>query len=271
MVSYIAQTPCWVITLNPEGEAIRKLLSSLKAQQLDAQPLLGVDGRSKMPELTSGECLSNTATHWRYLRELNNSEVGCYLSHFRAIRSAYEAGLDRICILEDDVQLEAGFGSVLAELEQLPAEVEMIRLMGLKIRKRKVVQALSDDIHKLVRPERGWSGAQGYLVNRRGMKKILANANRIYEPIDEVFDHFWMLDLQLYGVEPHILWETEHPSSIVKSKPSNLRIAPWCYWLFSFGRLWRSIERHTYMRRHAKDFYPAQKPEVCPGRTVTMK
>ncbi|MCH9691159.1 MAG: glycosyltransferase family 25 protein [Gammaproteobacteria bacterium] len=111
-----------------------------------------------MPEFTSGERLANTATHWHYLRELNSSEVGCYLSHFRAIRSAYEAGLDRICILEDDVQLEESFGSVLAELEQLPTEVEIVRLMGLLIRKRKVVQALSDDIHKLVRPKRGWSG-----------------------------------------------------------------------------------------------------------------
>ncbi|MCH9691160.1 MAG: hypothetical protein K0U59_03710 [Gammaproteobacteria bacterium] len=103
------------------------------------------------------------------------------------------------------------------------------------------------------------------------MKKILDNASRIYMPIDEVFNNFWMLDLQLYGVEPNILWETEHLSSIVKSKSSNLRIAPWRYWLFSFARLWRRIKRHTYMLHHTKDFYPAQKPKVRPGRTVRME
>ena len=169
------------------------------------------------------------------------------------------------------MHLEPAFGQVLAELEQLPPEVEMVRLMGLKVRKRKEVQTLADGTHQLVRPERGWCGAQGYVINRVGMKKVLDYGSRIFEPIDKLFDHFWEFDLQLYGVEPHLLWESEHESSIKKSNVHRDRVAPWLYWLYPLGKLWRSLKRHYYLRQHSNEFYPAQKPKQRPGRTTRMK
>ncbi|MFC6980444.1 glycosyltransferase family 25 protein [Microbulbifer taiwanensis] len=134
---YAANTPCWVITLAAEGESARSLMTTLKKQRLPACTIAGVDGRNGVPTLEPGERIANATTRWRHLCELKNSEVGCYLAHLRAIRRAYESGLERVCILEDDVHLEPEFGRVLAELEQLPEEVEMVRLMGLKVRKRR--------------------------------------------------------------------------------------------------------------------------------------
>ncbi|MFA0813192.1 glycosyltransferase family 25 protein [Microbulbifer epialgicus] len=268
---FAAQTPCWVITLNPRGETIHTLLNTLKKRRLRTKLVSGVDGRTGMPSLEADEVIDNAATRWRHLCELKSSEVGCYLAHLRAIRDAYQAGLNRVCILEDDVQLEADFSEVLAELERLPEAIEMIRLMGLKVRKRKVIETLNDGIHQLVRPERGWCGAQGYLINRKGMHKVLTHANRIFEPIDKVFDHFWQFDLQLYGIEPHLIWETEHASSIVKSNVGRAKVALWLYWLHPFGKLYRSLERHIYLLRHRSAFYPAQKPKKRPGRTKRIK
>ncbi|WP_226646163.1 glycosyltransferase family 25 protein [Microbulbifer variabilis] len=255
----------------PEGEPINQLLSALKSQRLRASQIAGVDGRRGIPKLEADEVICNNITRWRHLCELKSSEIGCYLAHLRAIRQAYQAGLQRACILEDDVLLEDDFGRVLAELERLSPEVEMVRLMGLKVRKRKIIRCLNDGVHKLVRPERGWCGAQGYLINRRGMEKVLGYANRIFEPIDKVFDHFWQFDLKLYGVEPHLLWETEHTSSIVKSNVHKASVARWLYWLHPFGKFWRSIQRHIYLYRYKKEFYPAEKPKQRLGRTARIK
>ncbi|WP_444888256.1 glycosyltransferase family 25 protein [Microbulbifer sp. VAAC004] len=268
---FIAHTPCWVITMYPEGETVNRLLGTLKSQRLRASQVAGVEGRNGIPKLEDDEVLCNAITRWRHLCELKSSEIGCYLAHLRAIRQAYQAGLQRVCILEDDVQVEGDFARVLAELERLPPEVEMIRLMGLKVRKRKIIRSLNDGVHKLVRPERGWCGAQGYLINRCGMEKVLRYARRIFEPIDKVFDHFWQFDLKLYGIEPHLLWETEHISSIEKSNVHKAKVARWLYWLHPFGKLWRSIERHSYLYRFKGDFYPAEKPKKRPGRTARMK
>ncbi|WP_299943690.1 glycosyltransferase family 25 protein [uncultured Microbulbifer sp.] len=271
VTAYIAQTPCWVITLHPRGEGVHGLLDVLRSQRLRTGLVAGIDGRTDFPQLETGEYIANAATRWRHLCELTSSEIGCYLAHLRTINRAYRAGFNRICILEDDVQLEPDFGRVLAELERLPPEVEMIRLMGLKLRKRRVVKILGDGIHKLVRPERGWCGAQGYLINREGMQKVLNYANRILKPIDKVFDHFWQFDLHLYGVEPHLLWETEHASSIVKSNMGRTKVTSWLYWLHPIGKLWRSVGRHYYLIRHTRAFYPAQKPHRRTGRTMRIK
>ncbi|MCO1333743.1 glycosyltransferase family 25 protein [Microbulbifer sp. OS29] len=271
LAPYVANTPCWIITLQPRSNSVDHLVSAAKMQRLHVSTIIGVDGRAGRPHLVDGEFIDNETSRWRHLCELKNSEIGCYLAHLRAIRRAYRSGLDRVCILEDDVQLEPSFGRVLAELERLPEDIEMIRLMGLKVRKRKIIQPLNDGVHRLVRPERGWCGAQGYLINRAGMEKVLNYANRIFEPIDKVFDHFWQFDLKLYGIEPHLLWESEHTSSIIKSNIHRANVPRWLYWLHPFGKLWRSVERHLYLKRHAREFYPAQKPIYSIGRTARIK
>ena len=270
-MTHKATTPCWVITLEPEKAAVQKLLASLAAQGVSARTVAGVDGRKGMPALQTNERLAVGSSHWRHLCELSASEVGCYLAHLRALQLALESGLDRVCLLEDDVELEADFGRVLSELEQLPDDVEMIRLMGLKIRKRKAVKTLSDNLHLLVRPERGCLGTQGYLINRRGMHKVLAHGKNIFEPIDKLYDHFWEYDLQLYGVEPHLIWETTSPSSVVKSNRADTRVALWLRWLHPLHKLMRSINRHHYLWRHRAEFYPAERPHTKPGRTKRMK
>lgn len=264
-------TPCWVITLNPDSNTVQRLLFDLAEQGVRAQTIPGVDGRSHMPALEANERLAPATTRWRHLCELNSSEVGCYLAHLRALRRAYDAGLERICILEDDIELEPAFGAVLAELERLPNDVEMVRLMALKIRKRKVVRELGDGAHRLIRPERGSLGTQGYLVNRAGMKKILDHGSRIFEPIDKLYDHFWEYDLRVYGVEPHVIWETASASSVVKSNVAKAKVARWLYWLHPLGKLARSMQRHSYLRKHRRDFYPAEVPGAKPGRTARMK
>lgn len=263
--------PCYVITLNPQSERTQTLLANLAAAGVPAQPFMGVDGRKGMPATDGEEALAPLETLWRHQCELTSSEVGCYLSHYRLIRQAHAQGLERICILEDDVELEPAFASVFAELLNLPDECEMIRLMALKIRKRKVVKTFADGVHQLIRPERGLLGTQGYLINRRGMEKFLAHARRIFEAIDKVYDHFYEYDLRMYGVEPHIILEVAQPSSIIKSNRARARVPLWVKIFYPVGKGLRSLQRHRYLRAHQDEFYPAEKPKQRPGRSVRLR
>jgi glycosyl transferase family 25 len=265
------KTPCWIITLDPDAPPVRELVASLAAQGVRAKTIAGVDGRQGMPALQAGERLAPARTRRRHLCELTSSEVGCYLAHLRALRQAYDEGLEHVCIMEDDIAPEAGFAAALAELEQMPETVEMVRLMGLKVRKRKVVAELSDGRHRLVRHERGCVGAQGYLINRSGMRKLLDFGSTIVEPIDKLYDHFWEFDLRLYGVEPHLIWEVPGDSSVRKSGAAKPRAAAWLHALHAIDKLSRSITRHYYLWRHRADFYPAGYPDEKPGRTARMK
>lgn len=263
--------PCWIISLKPSAPTASALSEALSAQSVPHHFLAAVDGRQSAPALIGNEQLDIRKALTRHQKLLTTSELGCYLSHYRAVKLAHEQGHERICILEDDVVVEPAFSRVLQALESQPEAVEMIRLMALRIRKRKIVATLPDGQHQLVRPERGWCGAQGYVLNRAGMKKIIDHGWNIFEPIDKLYDHFWEFDLRLYGVEPHVLYETEHVTSIQKSPASPPRIplhyalaAPVLKGLFS-------LSRSRYLTRHKNEFYPATPPEASTGKTKRMR
>lgn len=262
---------CFVITLDPNASSTQALISRLNECGMPVFLIQGVDGRCAIPALEAEECLDYKAMHWRHLNELTSSEIGCYLAHYRTIKKAYQDGYEKICVLEDDVLLEDDFRSVLDEIFQLPEEFEMIRLMALKIRKRKIVQSFSHSKYKLVRPERGWCGAQGYVLNRKGMSKILSSGSRLYEPIDKFFDHFWEHDLQLYGVEPHIIWEAASDSNIYKSAGKQIDVSLMVKLFYHVGKGWRSLQRHFYLKLHYSQFYPTEFPRGKTGQTERIK
>ena len=133
------KTTIAVITLNPDSKKVHELLSLLADQDLRYEVVLGTDGREEFPPLEEGESLDQSKSLKMQLVELTTSEVGCYLSHFRTIKNAYNEGLERICVLEDDVLIESDFKKVLSSIEKLPDEIEHIRLMGLKRHRRKNV------------------------------------------------------------------------------------------------------------------------------------
>ncbi|MFA7386712.1 MAG: glycosyltransferase family 25 protein [Thiohalobacteraceae bacterium] len=270
--------PCWVISLDPTAPTASALGQSLADQDVEYRFIPAVDGRQQPPLLEGKEVLDARKALLRHGRLLRGAELGCYLSHYRALQRAWDEGLERVCLMEDDVGLEADFSRVLAGIEALPDDVEFVRLMALRIRSRKILSLLSGcDRHRLVRPERGWCGTQGYVVNRAGMRKILDTAWRIYEPIDKFYDHFWEYDLRHFGVEPHVIFEHEHASSIRHSKtralltPKPLPLPAWLLWLLSpLERLSFSRSRHWYLKAHADEFYPAELPVERMGQTLRM-
>lgn len=260
--------PCRIISLDPAGPLAVALVAELNAQGIQPEFVPAVDGRRGLPSLLGREMFDDRKALIRHGRLLRPAEVGCYLSHYRALQQAWDEGLERICLLEDDVGLEPDFARVLAAIKALPDDVEFVRLMALRIRKRKVLSPLPNcGSHRLVRPERGWCGTQGYVMNRAGMRKVLDAAWRIYEPIDKFYDHFWEYGMRHYGVEPHVIYEHEHPSSIQKQAEAKATI-PLLYRLLAPLEKWSfSRSRHRYLKENHAGIYPAEKPAVPMGRT----
>ena len=256
---------CWVISLNPESGNTKKLIADLKNQGIDAEVFPAVDGRAGMPALETGENILGNLAMVRHGRRLTASEVGCYLSHLRAVKAAYHQDSQYVCLIEDDVVIEAKFGHVYRAV--LDKSLDMVRLMSLRIRKRTVIETLVDE-HKLVRPERGGLGTQVYVLNRNGMRKFIDYASNIYEPVDKVFDHFFLFDLNVYAVEPHVAYELVHETSVQKS-PSVAAEAPllWQRMVFHPVKLWFSLRRHFYRLRHWRDFASSRFPKEKVGNT----
>lgn len=259
-----------IITLHPQSESTQALVTALKENNVIVNSFFGADGRKNIPPLQDEESINSKEMRLRHNRDLHGSEIGCYLSHLRAIREAYNSGADRLCVFEDDVQLENGFQQVYSKVTTLSDEVEFVRFMGLKVRKRKVVQPLHED-YMLVRPERGLTGTQGYMINRRGMEKVLKAGSALYEPIDKFFDHFWEYGLRAYAVEPHVIYENDANSNITKKSHEPIKLSVVHKVKAALYKGIRSLGRHKHLNTHRSEFYPAIMPEGSVGKTKRIK
>ena len=260
----------FIISLNPEKSEARSLVDELKAEDIDVEFFSAVDGRQGIPVLKDGESIDQNKSINRHRAFLTSSEIGCYLSHYRLIKSAFEAGEKKICILEDDIGIEPGLGRVLQDVEALPENYEFVRLMGLKIGSRKVVHNLPGGAH-LVRPLRGLQGTQGYVINRSGMRKVIRQGNNLGLPIDIFYDTFWETDLKCFAIEPHVIFEKDMGSSITKSHSLGIDRSFLTTLKWHFFKIVKSLRRLLYLYQFYSEFYPAQKPENKPGRTGRMK
>lgn len=259
-----------VITLNPDAEATKTLVDSIRATGFSVECFAAIDGRSTLPELQADESIDQRDSLKRRLITLTNTEIACYLSHLRAIKQAHVEGVEHLCLFEDDISLEEEFASVINKVIALPEEFELVRLMGLKRHKYKVIDQLAEK-YKLVRPVKGLCGAQGYVLNRKGMEKIIKHGSCIREPIDKFYDHFWEIDLRCYAIIPHVIWERPHQSSIkkeslmaaVKSNGNGLRK----HWY----KVVRSVHRKVYLLMRFFEFWPTKKSKGYVGRTTRMR
>lgn len=259
---------CFIISLDHDKPQPRALRNALQQQGVDAQFFVAVDGRQQMPALEPGERLDQRRAVLLTRAALTRTQVACYLSHLRLLRQAYEQGLAWVCILEEDVEIEADFARILQELETLPQHCELVRLMGLRVRRRKIVSQLGAGSHRLVRPERGWCGTQGYVVSRAGMARILRHGTHIVRPIDKFYDRGWEFDLKSYGVEPHLIYEQDSPSTISKPCDTAWRDQPLTTkFAFHALKLWFSVYRDLYRLAHFREFYPASRGSRHYGKT----
>lgn len=259
----------WIIALNPENPVALELQRTLREQGIAADIKPAVDGRKEMPVLQGREQLSQRKALIYRRAPLTSSEVGCYLSHYRLIQEAYDQGLSHLCLFEDDVIAEPGIGSLLQSIAKLNDSAHLVRLMSLKIRKRKVVKALSGS-YQLVRPQRGALGTQGYVVNRSGMKKILDFGATIYMPIDKLYDNFFMYNLNCFSVEPHAVYEIVRPTSVKKAPVSAVNAISLKLQCFLY-KLYRSTRRRLHYWINIRDFSPATKPAQTIGKSHRIR
>lgn len=259
----------WIIALNTENPVALELKKTLEQAEFNVEISAAVDGRTSMPELQPGEQLNQTLALIHRRAKLTSSEVGCYLSHYRLIKKAFDEGLSHVALFEDDVVAEEGLGDAIKSILNLGDEAHLVRLMSLKIRKRKVVRALNEK-YQLVRPVRGALGTQGYILNREGMRRILQAGSTLYMPIDSFYDSFFVYNFNCFTIEPHAIFELDGPSSIKKTS-SGLDKRWWVTLAWRGYKLFRSIMRKWHRAIHLGEFSPATTPSQKPGRSVRLR
>jgi glycosyl transferase family 25 len=190
--------PIYVINLDRDVERMASLAGSLKALNLPFERVSAVLGK----EVPDWEKLVDVELYGarNRLPMPRPGEVGCYLSHLKAMEEFLRTDAPWCVILEDDVEVRPECVEVLAALGQKD-DWDLVKLFcfhsGLPVRKR----AITPTHHLVVHLTRTTSSA-AYAVNRRAAEILLRTMKPIAEQVDHALERPWETGLRVRGVRP---------------------------------------------------------------------
>ncbi|WP_157271700.1 glycosyltransferase family 25 protein [Azohydromonas aeria] len=172
---------------------------------LRPQRLPGVHG-AWLPQQQRAVLYSEELNRRQYHQPLCEAEIGCYASHLAAWQRLLQSDAPCAAVLEDDVDVDASLPEVLRAIEALPGEWDMVKLIGRHQEKVAQAQPLCEG-SSLVRYARVPSLTGGYVLHRRGARKLLQQRRPFGRPVDVDLRYWWECGLELYGVQPYPLRE----------------------------------------------------------------
>jgi len=175
---------------------------------------------------------------------LSDNEIGCWLSHRRALSDAAASGIPMTAILEDDADLSPDFPRVLAALDVQKPNFDFIFLHR-KFKQGETflrgLQLLPDMNMGRVGPAH--MGAIGYVVSAAGAQKFLAYASRFAHAVDKEIHRYWANGLDIRGLERPVVTHADRGRSFIEETRGQERPAvrarypdaDLIYWRFQRG------------------------------------
>jgi glycosyl transferase, family 25 len=240
-----------VLFINLDRDAQRRERMQAQAAALNL-PMQRFDAVlwTALPATEQSSLYSESLNRRQYHQALVAGEKGCYASHLRLWQWLVASDHTSAVVLEDDVRLNDDFAIVIAAIDVLPPNWDMIKLIGREgIGKREKASdgiALVGD-HRLVRYRRIPSLTAGYVVSREGARKLLASRLPFGRPIDVDLRYWWENDLHVLGVQPaSITLDDTSQQSSIGAKASGQASAWRKFQLklgYSFSNFWFGMRR----------------------------
>ena len=170
-------------------------------------------------------------------RKVKKGEIGCILSHFKAIRKSYENGDEYAIIFEDDILLDMSkvwnfkFSEI---IEKVDSQMEIINLSTNTVPSRNKPLNLEE-----YNPKKRSSWTCSYLITRKGMEKIF----RLTESLEIIFDSDLVADVYLYEklttrvLRPSIfIPDAKNNNSYIRTYDYYNQFSQWNYKLLKYGK-----------------------------------
>ena len=189
----------WVINLDRAPERLKRISEQLNRLALPFERLAAVDARL----LTGADqaALDAPAYHRKHGMTPLPGELGCYLSHHRAIGRFLASEAEFALVLEDDVVLHDSLPAVLHGLLRHPGRWDMVKLSAVHSGTPVPVLQVASGHHLAVMLSR-CTGSSAYLINRSAARAFAAGLLPMSLPFDHVFDQGWRFKLKTRLVTP---------------------------------------------------------------------
>ena len=192
------QCPIFLINLPSSRDRLADAERQFAAAGLSFERIDAVDGRKIPAQELAAMCPDNSRD---FYSPLTPGEVGCYLSHLKALRTMLDRGLERCVVFEDDFVLEPAFAQCLSELLALGDGLpDMVKMYG--ARKRGQAVGRLGCGASLVRSSSPPICSTCTLWTNRGARKLLSASASMRRPVDVQLKHWWEEDLDILWVAP---------------------------------------------------------------------
>ena len=203
----------YVINLDRDAERMASIRANLGALGLPFERLPAVMGKD-VPDWE--KLVDLPAYGWRNRLDTPRAgEVGCYLSHLKAMETFLRTGAPWCVILEDDVEVLPACAEVLRSLAEKD-DWDLVKLFnfhsGMPVTKRPLSGG-----HRLVAHLTRTTSSAAYVVNRRAAETLLKSMRPISEQVDHALDRPWETGLRTRGIRPMpvILAPVAHTTSTI--------------------------------------------------------
>ena len=242
---------CYLINLDRSVQRLATMQGRLIDIGIDYQRISAIDGA----QLSDAEFLRHTGEN-RYYKPIRRGEVGCYLSHLKALETFLSTSSRYALIIEDDGVFQPGFGAVLREAIALRDATSdpLLRWDVLKLnrsRRRRIDLATLGEEHWLV--EYGLSvpiTTAAAVWTRQGAKTFLQSYRSSTRPIDCDLQHPWEYGLTILSVHPPLVVQGDVASTIGNRKQSQSN--PLAKLGYELKRLWPKMR--SFGRRYGWGF-----------------
>lgn len=170
----------------------------------------------------------------RHGRTPSLGEIGCYLSHVRALETFFATDERHALICEDDLTPQPGFVETVDAAMKTSAHWNILRLSGLQPGHPQAVASLGRGAELVINFGR-LKGTGAYLVDRLAAQELTAGLLPMWVPYDHALDREWSYGLRSSMVLPFPISQTAsgHRSSVQTGFDSR-RLPAWQRWLTTY-------------------------------------
>ncbi len=203
----------YVINLDRDTERMASIRANLDRMGLKFERLSAIMGKG----VPDWEKLVDLPTYaWRNRLDMPRAgEVGCTLSHLKAMEEFLRTDAPWCVILEDDAEVLPACADVLRSLSEKD-DWDLVKLFnnhsGMPVKKRELAGG-----HHLVLHLTRTTSSAAYVVNRRTAETLLKSMRPITEQVDHALDRPWETGLRIRGIRPMpvVLAPVAHTTSTI--------------------------------------------------------
>jgi glycosyl transferase, family 25 len=180
---------------------------------------------------------------------LSDNEIGCWLSHRRALQDVAASGDGMAAIVEDDAELSPDFPRVLEAIGRGAPDFDFIFLHRNMKKGETFVPSrpLLADL-RLGRVGPAHMRATGYVVSAAGARRFLAYAPRAAHAVDKEIHRYWANGLDLYGLERPVVFHADRGRSFIEETREQERPATRERYSAADAPYWRLMRFATRVR-----------------------